>query len=210
MLAGSWQNANRISPSSGVVTGTEDADASAEKPMADKPMFIYVRDAGETSEFDKVDKVILDDNKVLVGMWAFRCVKMTPDDVQDDPLLADEGKEVPRFIFVSRDYSKVTVLEGSKLKTKKVFDTMSKFAKRDWKVNLKKCYKDTMKVLNEFDKINGAMKTLKQKEARLGDEISKADAKKMAKEKEELEERQKAAEEARDKLLTFKLKDKKA
>lgn len=176
--------------------------------MADKPMFIYVTEGGETSEFDKVDKVILDDNKVLVGMWAFRCVKMSPSDVQDDPLLADQGKEVPRFVFVSRDYAKVTVLEGSKLKTKSVFDTMSKFAKRDFKVNLKKCYKDTMKLLNEFDKINGAMKTLKQKEARLGSEISKSEAKKMAKEKAELEERQKEAEEQKEKLLTFKLKDK--
>ena len=193
------------------MTGADDAKAdSAEKPMADKPMFIYVTDGAETSEFDKVDKVILDDNKVLVGMWAFRCVKMSPSDVQDDPLLADEGDETPRFIFVSRDYSKISVLEGSKLKTKKVFDTMSKFAKHDWKVNLKKVYKDTMKVLNEFDKINSALKTLKQKEAREGSDMSKADAKKLAKEKEELEKRQKKAEEARDKLLTFKAKDKSA
>lgn len=206
-MAGNWKSANRISPTSGVVTVAEDAAESDEMPMADKPMFIYVTDGGETSDFDKVDKVILDDNKVLVGMWAFRCVKMSPSDVKDDPLLADQGEETPRFIFVSRDYAKVTVLEGSKLKTKKVFDTMSKFAKRDFKVNLKQCYKDTMKLLNEFDKINGAMKTLTQKEARLGSDISKAEAKKIAKEKTELEERKKEADEQKEKLLTFKLKD---
>ena len=175
--------------------------------MADKPMFIYVREPGESDGgFDRIDKVVLDDNKVLVGMHAFKCVKMSPSDVQDDPLLADEGTELPRFIFVSPDYETVKVIEGSKIKAKTLFDQMSKFAKKAYGVNLKKTYKDTMKVLNEFDKVNSALKTLKEKRAR-GD-LSKSDEKKMAKEEEELNERQKKAEEARDKLLTFKMKNK--
>ena len=175
--------------------------------MADKPMFIYVREHGESDgTFDRIDKVVLDDNKVLVGMHAFKCVKMTPSDIQDDPLLADEGKDLPRFIFVSPDYKTIKVIEGSKIKAKTLFDQMSKFAKKAYGVNLKKVYKDTMKLCNEFDKVNTAMKTLKQKKAR--GELSKADEKKMAKEEAELEERQKAADEARDKLLTFKLKNK--
>jgi len=173
-------------------------------------MFIYVTDGGEGGDFDKVNKVILDNNDILVAMWAFRCVKMSESDVEDDPLLADEGKEVPRFIFVSRDYSKITVLEGSKLKTKKVYDAMIKFASKEYKVNMKKTVKATKKLLNEFDKINGALKTLTAKEARLGDDISKSDAKKIAKEKDELEERKKEADAQRDELLTFKLKDKAA
>ena len=210
MLAGSWQSANRISPE-GVVTGAdESADGSAETPKAEKPMFIYVTDDGESGDFDKVNKVILDNNDILVAMWAFRCVKMSQSDVEDDPLLADEGKEVPRFIFVSRDYSKTMVLEGSKLKTKKVYDAMIKFASKEYKVNMKKTVKATKKLLLEFDKINGALKTLTAKETRLGDEISKSDAKKIAKEKDELEERQKEADAKRSELLTFKLKDKAA
>lgn len=177
--------------------------------MADKPMFIYVREEGEgDGGFDRIDKVVLDDNKVLVGMWAFRCVKMSPSDIQDDPLLADQGKELPRFIFVSRDYSDIKVIEGSKIKAKTIFDAMSKLAKSEYGVNLKNCYKDTMKVLNEFDKINTAMKTLQEKKTRLGSDISKSDEKKMAKEIAELEERQKKADEAKAKLLTFKVKDK--
>ena len=132
---------------------------------------------------------------------------MTPSDIQDDPLLADQGKELPRFIFVSRDYSKIKVLEGNKIKTKSLLDTMSKFASKEYKVNLKKCYKDTMKLLNEFDKINSAQKTLAEKRARLGSDISKGEEKKIAKEEAELEERKTAADEKRSQLLTFKLKD---
>jgi len=176
--------------------------------MADKPMFIYVRDTeAADGTFDKIEKVVLNDNKVLVGMWAFRCVKMTPSDLQDDPLLADEGKEFPRFIFVSRDYSKIKVIEGSKIKSKTLFDAMSKFASKEYKVNLKKCYKETMKLLNEFDKINSAQKTLSEKRARLGSDISKGEEKKIAKEEAELEARKTAADEKRGQLLTFKLKD---
>ena len=175
--------------------------------MADKAMLIYVREPSEdTGAFDKIDKVILDDNKILVGMWAFRCVKMTPSDVQDDPLLADHGKELPRFILISPDYEDIKVIEGKKIKTKTLFDGMCKFAKKAYGVNLKKVAKDVMKVCNEFDKINTGLKTLKQKEARLGSDASKSDLKKIEKEKAELEEEQKAAEEKRDKLLTFKLK----
>lgn len=176
--------------------------------MADKPMFIYVRDDGVADgTFDKIEKVVLNDNKVLVGMWAFRCVKMTPSDLQDDPLLADSGKEFPRFIFVSRDYSKIKVIEGNKIKTKTLFEAMSKFASKEYKVNLKKCYKETMKLLNEFDKINSAQDTLTKKRARLGSDISKGEEKKIAKEEAELEARKTAADEKRSQLLTFKLKD---
>ena len=174
--------------------------------MADKPMFIYVTDGASDGGFDKVEKVILDDNKVLVGMKAFKCVKMSPSDVNDDPLLASEGKELPRFLFVSRDYSKVKVVEGSRMKTKNVYNMMKKFASKEYKTNFDKQIKATLKLLIEFDKINGAMKTLKAKEARLGSDITKGEAKKIAAEKEELEERQKAADDKRKTLQTFELK----
>ena len=136
-------------------------------------------------------------------------LKMSPSDVNDDPLLADEGKEVPRFLFVSRDYSTVKVVEGSKMKTKNVYNMMKKFASKEYKTKFDKHVKATLKLLIEFDKINGAMKTLKAKEARLGSDITKAEEKKIAKEKEELETRQKEADEKKKELLTFVLKEKK-
>ena len=115
-----------------VVTGTEgERSEPAEKPLAEKPMFIYVTDGSVDGAFDKIEKVILDDNKILVGMWAFNCIKMSPDEVNNDPLLSGKGDEPRRFIFVSRDYEEIKVVEGSKLKTKEVYSTMKKFAARE-------------------------------------------------------------------------------
>ena len=162
VLTAKWTTANRVSPS-GVVTGESDGE-DAEKPMADKPMFIYVTDgsAGEDG-FDKIEKVILDDNKILIGTHVFRCIKMTPEDVENDPLLSGKSDDERYFIFVSRDYEDVEVLDGSKLKKKKVYSTMKKFAKKAYKTNFEKNVKAVLKLTNEFDKINGAMRTLKQK-----------------------------------------------
>ena len=212
VLSKKWGTAERVSPvTTDVTTGEAAEDAEAkEKVLADSPFFIYVTDGSESKEFDKVDKVILDNNEVLVGMWAFKCVKMTPEAVDNDPLLSGEGKKVPRFLFVTPDYEKVTVVEGAKMSSSNVITAMAKVAKKAYKIDLKKQIKGTMKLLNEFNKINNAKKTLIATRDRLGADIPKAKAKKIKSELAELEEDQKKADEKKAELLTFKLKAKKA
>ena len=205
-----WESATRVGPADAVVTGEASEGAKSEKPKADQPMMIYVTDGAEDSGFDKVEKVILMDSKVCVGMWAFKCIKMSPSDVRDDPLLSGHGTETPRFIFVSHDYEDVDDVEGSKLKTKSVYETMKKFAKKAYTTNFDKNVKATLKVLIEFDKINNGKKVLDEKEKRLGSDISKGDAKKIADEKDELEERQKKADAEWAELRKFELKEPKA
>ncbi len=177
--------------------------------MADKPLFIFVTDGSEEGGFDKIKEVVLDDNKVLVGMRAFKCVKMTPSDVNDDPLLSGHkrGKDTRYFLFVSRDYKKVTALTGSKIKAKKVYTTMKRFAAKAYKTKFDKNVKATLKLLIEFDKINNGLKVLADKETRLGADISKSEARKIAAEKDALQKRQKEADSLRDKLLHFELKE---
>ena len=189
--------------------GTEKDDKS-EAQLLDKPMFIYVTDGGTEGAHDKIDNVVLDDNKVLVGMKAFKCVKMSPSDVNDDPALSGRSKDDRYFLFVSRDLSKVTVVDGSKMKAKNVYNAMKKHASKEYKTKFDKNVKATLKLLLEFDKINNATKVLKEKKARLGSDISKGESKKIEKELAELEERQKEADAKRDELFTFELKTKKA
>lgn len=209
VLTAKWGSATRVSPTDGAtVTGekSDSKDEASEKPMAEKPMFIYVTDGSEDGAFDKIEKVILDDNKVLVGMRAFKCVKMSPSDVQDDPLLSGHAKESRFFLFVSRDYSKVKVIEGKKMKTKAVYTMMKKFASKEYKTNFDKSVRATLKLLLEYDKINNAKKVLTAKKQREGADISKGEAKKIDKELAELEERQKETEAKEKELLNFKLK----
>ena len=203
---------SRVSPeNSGVVTGEgSKKDEKSESELLDKPLFIYVTDGGTEGAYDKIEKVVLDDNKVLIGMKAFKCVKMSPSDVNDDPLLSGQSKDDRYFLFVSRDMSKVSVVDGSKMKAKNVYNTMKKHASKEYKTKFDKNVKAVLKLCLEFDKINNAKKVLEQKKQRLGSDISKGEAKKIEKELAELEEAQKKADTKRDELLSFELKKKAA
>ena len=192
----------------GVVTGEDEAGEGAEASEATimaKPMMIYVPDGAAAGGFDKVEKVVLMDDKVCIGMWAFNCVKMTPDDAAKDELLADTGDDVPRFVFVSRDMKNVDTVGEKKMSAKNVFKTMKKHAKKAYTTKFEKNVKSTLKLLGELDKIANETKLLASKEARETDP-SAADKKKFQKLREELEERTKAAQEEREKLLTFEAK----
>ena len=122
-----WTSLDRVSPEeTGVTTGstTEEAEEAAEPPMANEPILVYVP-SEEGGDFCKAEKVVLQDDKVNVGMWAFKCVRMTDEQAKEDELLA-KGKEVPRFYVIDRDYRKVTLLEGNKMSAKKLFKAMNR------------------------------------------------------------------------------------
>ena len=130
-------------------------------------------------------------------------VEMYERSIQDpEGFWAEEGKRITWI----RDYSKVKVIEGAKMKTKQVYNTMKKFASKEYKTKFDKNVKATLKLLLEYDKINNAVKVLKEKREREGADISKGEAKKIEKELADLEERQKKAEEKEKELLTFELK----
>ena len=213
MLNKAWGSADRASPTaSGVVTGenTSEADAPEALKPADQPMLIYVTNGEENEDFEKIENIVLQDFKVAAARNAFRCLKMTPEAVEKDPALAGNGKASSRLLVVDRDWGKVKVIEGKNLSSKKLYTAMKASANRAYKTKLDKNVKGLLKLLNEFNKINNARKNLDEKEKRLGDEITKAEAKKIAKEREELAEAQKKADELRDKLYTFELKTIKA
>ena len=170
-------------------------------------MLIYVTDGSSNEDFEKIENIVLQDFKVAAARNAFRCLKMTPDDVEADPILAGNGKAPARLLVVDRDWKKIKVIEGKNLSSKKLYKAMTACANRAYKTKLDKNVKGLLKLINEFNKINNARKNLDQKEKRLGADISKSDAKKIAKEREELVKEQKEAEELRDKLYDFKLKN---
>lgn len=202
VLTAKWDTMERISPAEAVVTG---ADEEAEEPTpAEKPFFIYVTDAGMSEgPSDKIEGVVLDDNKVLVGMRFFKCVKMTPEQVADDPLLSGKSKDLRYFLFVSHDYEKVAVIDGKKMKASQVVKTMKKYAKKAYKTNFDKTVKAVLKLLVEYDKVNNARKQL---EAKKGRDPSERELKEIEKELAELAEEQKGLEEKEKELLTLELR----
>ena len=178
-----------------VLTGmSEDAaDAEPVSPFTkfDRPVIVFVYGAASADDnFDKIEEVVFKNEKIGLAMKAFRTVKISPDDIQDDALLAEEGKTIPRLILVDPVKEKVKVLEAKKIKVGALYTAMKSVSKNFWKENLDKTVKKHLKMLNERDKVHNEMKNLLDKEGRLAGEDSakaKRELKELAKEKEELE-----------------------
>jgi hypothetical protein len=179
-----------------VVTGEEATDPAGEEPVSlfaglDKPVVVYVCDmAGGCEGFDKLEEVVFKNEKVALGLKAFRTVKMDSANVESDPLLKDEGTEVPRLLVVDPVKEKVTVLEKGKLKANTLFSALKSTSARYYEENLDKVVKDHLKLLTERDQVSNELKVLQDKEGRSAD-----DADKLAKLKEERAEVEKRLEE---------------
>jgi hypothetical protein len=191
-----WENASRVSPAErpAVTTPSEEGESAdvvatggSGLAPADKPMFVLVAPADASSGFDKIEKVILTDDKIAIGANAFRCIRLTPEQADEDPLLAGKGRAVPRILLVSADWSKVTVLD--KPSVSGTFNAMKAEARRAYKADFDKNVRAMLKVLGEFDKIANERNLLEQKERREANP-NKAFLADIAKSKADLDERE--------------------
>jgi hypothetical protein len=208
----SWQSVSRVAPEKAAVVTGEDAQPVAEEPaaptVAEKPFFVYVQDPSATTstEFDKVEKVVLQDERVAYGARAFTCVKVTPDDAKADPILSKQGKEIPRFVFVSADYKKAMAFEKNRLTASNVWDGMKAASDKFYAKALDSCVKEMKDVLVEVDKIWAERKTLTEKFDRLQEKGSEADKKEVEAKLAALDERQKKADEKQAAIWALKPK----
>lgn len=210
--------ARPVAPETGAVTpsegekgaGTAPADekaAPARVQRAEKPMMVYIADpaVGDVA-FDKVEKVVLTDDRVVIGTWAFKCVRMTPEQASQNDVLKEAGKETPRIVFISTDWKDVKVLEGNKLSVGGLWSEMQAQFKKCFEGNLETNVKAMLKVLTEFDKIANQRKVLEAAKER-EDKPTPADEAKWKKEAEELDAAEKKANEKKAELLKFVKKD---
>ncbi len=178
----SWTTVEKISKggTGAVVTGekAKETEESSELTLkwGDKPVVVYVCDEAAGCEgFDKLEEVVLKDEKVALGMKAFKTVKMHPDHAAVDPILDGKGKAVPRMLIVDPVKMKVTVLEKSKLKASALYSALKKVSGKVYKEKLDKVVKSHLKLLTEQDQLANAEKVLAEKVARLGSEGKKAE-----------------------------------
>ena len=207
VLTPKWERLDRLSPATeaaAVVTGqsasepsAEEAEAQAAPALLERPVLVYVPDP-EGGAQDKAESIVLGADQVCIGTWAFRCIKMDDAQAKADPALA-EGKTVPRFYVVGRDYS-AQLLEGKSLSAKKMFKAMERVANRTYKQKLKKRVTGLLKVLNEFDRIANERRVLERKIERKGENA------KTERTQKELDERQAKADAQKKELITFELK----
>lgn len=175
-----WKTVDTIAKKAkAVVTGeeteeVESTESEAVLAYADKPILIYVCDDTTTcADSEKFETIVLADEKCALGVRAFHCFKMTPSQVDDDPILAGKGKTVPRVLLVDPIKSKVKAIETKDLKASKLFKTMKSVSAKFWKEKLDKVVKQHLKMLTEQDQLANAEKTLAEKEGRAADDEKK-------------------------------------
>jgi hypothetical protein len=174
---------------------------------SNKPFFVLIADAGGNEESDKIDSVILKDERIALGARAFRAVRMTPEDASNDPLLAKHGKESPRFVFVSADFKNAVALEKSRVSISAVWDQMKTQATKFYGKNLDATVKEMRGILLDYDKIDGERTILKAKEEKLKEKKgAEADLKEVEAKLADLEERQKKMEEKEQALWDLRPK----
>ena len=212
-----WSSAERVSKEDKAVVTGESADEATEgesnSPLlwTDRPIIVYVCDEAAGCEgFDKLEEVVLKDEKIGLGMKAFRRVKMHPDDVAADDFLKDHGKQVPRMLLIEPTKLKVTVLEKNKLKTSKLYSAMKSVSDKFFKQKLDKTVKAHLKLLTEQDQLANQQKTLQAKLARLGSDAKKRDIEKVESEVETVREALAEIREKTKALWDFTPKGKKA
>ena len=185
------------------MTGEEATDEEAPSPFKgmDKPIVALVADTTMAMvDFDKLEEVVFKNEKIGLAMKAFRAVRISPEDADSDPILAGEGKTLPRVVVIDPVKEKVKVLEEKKIKVSSLYKAMKSVAGKFYKEKLDKVVKSHLKLLNERDKLHNEEKVLKDKETRLVEKGEKG-AKDLEKIKEELEEVAEAIKECEEKWV---------
>jgi hypothetical protein len=188
--------------------GTKREEAKATTPqVADKPFLVLVVEDGGGEETDKIEGVILKDERIALGAKAFRAVRMSPEDASNDPILSKNGKHTPRFVLVSADYKSVTVLEDNRLSISAIWDGMKSHAGKFYAASLETTVKEMRSLMLDYDKIDGERTILTAKMEKLKEKKgSDAEIKEVEAKLAKVEERQQKAEEKEKTLWDLKVK----
>lgn len=166
-----------------MVTGEEASapapttETAAAPVVAEKPFLVYVTDCGSGGDYDKAEKVVLQDERVAYGARAFTAVRMTPDELAGDPLLAKAGKELPRFLVISADLKSVAVLEKDRLSASALWTAMKTTCDKFYAKSVEGAVKGMKDLVLEIDKLDGERKLLGEKLQRLATKGTDAERK---------------------------------
>ena len=172
-----------------VVTGESAGEESEEASLfstLEKPAIVFVADPTiSLADYEKLSNVVFANEKIGLAMKAFRAIRISPEGADQDPILAERGKGVPRLLVVDPVKEKVKVFEENKIKVSGLYSEMKKVAGRCYKEKLDKVVKAHLKLLTKCDQVSNEVKILREKEGKLSNEGKKG-VKKLEKVRKEL------------------------
>jgi hypothetical protein len=134
-----WEEAARVAPPEGGA------------PAAGKPLLVFVTDGSEAAGL--VESAVLGDERVTLGLRAFRAVRMKPEDATKDPWIGKAGKGAVRLVVASADGTRTTVLERATLSASNAFQALRDEAGKVYDADLREVVKKARALLVEFDAI---------------------------------------------------------
>jgi hypothetical protein len=208
-LSINWQSATTVAPSA-VTTGesTEAAPAEESRSMvSDKPLMVYVLSDDPTDKDTRsLESVGFAKEQVGVGSKFFNCFKMTTGDASQDRIIKAAGKAVPRIVFLKRDYSVVTVLEGNELSGGGIVKAMQQAVRQEYVNNFDAMVRDYISLLNELDRLESKRAAIEDQKRRAAEKVNKSKEKKIARDEAEYKAEMEAFEAKEKKLLELKIK----
>lgn len=204
-----WQNASAVAPTA--VTTGESAEAADAKParatISDKPMMIYVMSDDPTdSATRKLDSVAFAKEQVGVGSKFFNAIKMTSGDAAQDRVTKEASRQIPRIIFLKRDYTIVTVLEGNELSGGGIVKAMQQVVRSEYVNNFDTMVRDYISLLNDLDRLESKKAAIEDQKRRVAEKANKSKEKKIARDEAEYKAEMEAFEAKEKKILEFKFK----
>jgi hypothetical protein len=173
-----WENLSTLTPA--VVSGETGSTPGSIKVVDDKgnefdwsqPTVVWVyEDSPKPGAYDTVNEVIFKNEKVALGMKAFRRVRMSESQAAADAIVSSPGATAPRFILLDKTNDNVEIVEDNKktnckLSATTLYNAMQKVTKSAYIEKIDSVVKEHIKVLNEVDKLVNEAETLQDKLAR--------------------------------------------
>jgi hypothetical protein len=208
-LSINWQTAATVAPSA-VTTGETDESAPAEPARAmisDKPMMVYVMSDDPTdSETRKLDSVAFAKEQVGVGSKFFNSIKMTTGDAAQDRIIKEAGRHVPRIVFLKRDYTVATVLEGNELSGGGIVKAMQQVVAKEYVSNFDAMVKNYISLLNDLDRLESKKAAIEDQKRRVAEKANKSKENKIARDEAEYKAEMEAFDAKEKKILELKVK----
>jgi hypothetical protein len=203
-----WRTLTEVAPQAVTTGETSEEEAAPQAAMrAERPMLIYVTSDDPTDKVTrKLEAVVFANEKFGLGVKLFDTIKVSAGDALQDRLLKEHGRQVPRMLFVARDYKVTDVIQGRQITAGRMLKAMKKLARIEYVTSFEQMVRGYTKLLNERDRLESKKTALADQRQRLQDKPSKSKERKIARDEAEFEADMAQWKEKERDLLKFRFK----
>ncbi len=175
--------------------------------ISDRPMMVYVMSDDPTDgDTRKLDSVAFAKEQVGVGSKFFNAIKMTTGDAAQDRIIKEAGRAVPRIVFLKRDYTVATVLQGNELSGGGIVKAMQQVVAKEYVSNFDAMVKSYISLLNDLDRLESKKAAIEDQKRRVAEKGNKSKEVKIARDEAEYKAEMEAFEAKEQKILERKVK----